>query len=201
MAIVACVAAVATAAWVMFDVPSGGVTRIDASTQIDAVAATSVVSGQSGPRPVDLTQPAPATQVVVDVAGGVAQPGVYSLPAGARVADALAAAGGALPGVDLSSLNLARVLIDGEQIPVGIAGDPNGSRGSGGSAGPAGAPIDINHATAQTLDELPGVGPVLAQSILQWRTEHGRFDSVDQLREVPGIGDAKYAQLRGRVRV
>lgn len=206
MAIAAGLAAVATAAWVLFDAPSGGMTHIDPVTHVDAVAATSVASGQSGPPSMAGTQPSPSAQaVVVDVAGDVAQPGVYSLPAGSRVTDALAAAGGALPGVDLSSLNLARVLVDGEQIPVGIPGDPNGSSGSGGSGGSVGtpddAPIDLNRATAQMLDELPGVGPVLAQNILDWRTEHGRFDAIDQLRDVSGIGDAKYAQLKGRVRV
>ncbi|MCW2604726.1 MAG: hypothetical protein JWN61_2861, partial [Pseudonocardiales bacterium] len=141
-----------------------------------------------------------ASQVVIDVAGHVAQPGVYALPVGSRVTDALTAAGGALPGVDLSSLNLARLLVDGEQIAVGIIGDPAG--GAAGSTGSAAAgPIDLNRATPEMLDALPGVGPVLAQNILDWRAEHGRFDSVDQLREVPGIGDAKYAQLKSRVRV
>jgi competence protein ComEA len=206
MAIAAGLAAVATAAWVLLGAPSGGATRIDARTQIDAVAATAGGAALSAPASGAFASPAPpassAQAVVVDVAGRVATPGVYTLATGARVADALAAAGGALPGVDLSVLNLARLLVDGEQIPVEIVGDPNGSGGSGASPGAAaGAPIDLNRATGQMLEQLPGVGPVLAQNILDWRSGHGRFDSVDQLREVSGIGEAKYAQLKGRVRV
>lgn len=199
MAIGAGLAAALTVAWVLFGAPSAGVTRIDTVSQFEAAPMSSVASGSASVG----ARPGPSAQVVVvDVAGSVTQPGVYSLAAGSRVADALAAAGGALPGIDLSSLNLARVLVDGEQIPVGVAGDRNSAGGSVGATGAGtGAPIDLNRATAQILDELPGVGPVLAQNILQWRTEHGRFDSVDQLREVSGIGEAKYAQLKARVRV
>lgn len=145
---------------------------------------------------------------MVDVVGKVRRPGVFRLPDGARVDDALHAAGGALPGVDLSSLNLARKLGDGEQIAVGVpgAGPPAPAAGApAAGAGPSGAstssPIDLNTATLEQLDTLPGVGPVLAQRILDWRTAHGRFDTVDQLRDVTGIGDSRYADLKPLVTV
>jgi competence protein ComEA len=190
MAIAAALAALAAAIWVLLDAPSGGVTHVD------PVAATSAAPAGTG-----AASAAPSAQpVVVHVAGRVASPGVYTLPAGSRVADALAAAGGAAAGVDLSALNLARVLVDGEQIAVGIPGAADGPPVAAGGSATA-APIDLNRATAELLDALPGVGPVLAQNILAWRAEHGRFESVDQLREVSGIGEAKYAQLKDRVRV
>lgn len=145
----------------------------------------------------------PATRVVVDVVGKVRRPGVYRLPDGSRVDDALEAAGGALPGVDLSQLNLARKLADGEQVAVGVSGAAGaaGPPGTGAASGTASAPIDLNTATVQQLDTLPGVGPVLAQRIVDWRTEHGRFDSVDQLQEVSGIGPSRLADLRALVTV
>jgi competence protein ComEA len=138
--------------------------------------------------------------VVVDVVGRVRHPGLVRLPAGSRVDDAVRAAGGAAPGTDLTGLNLARVLVDGEQIAVGIAVrvPPPGTSGSSGAR--AGL-INLNTATPEQLDSLPGIGPVLAQRILDWRTEHGRFVSVDQLREVSGIGEAKFADVRGLVTV
>jgi competence protein ComEA len=138
--------------------------------------------------------------VVVDVVGRVRHPGLVRLPAGSRVDDAVRAAGGALAGTDLSGLNLARVLVDGEQIAVGIAvraPPPGSSESSGAGAGL----INLNTATAEQLDALPGIGPVLAQRIVDWRTEHGRFVSVDQLRQVSGIGEAKFADIRGLVTV
>lgn len=160
-----------------------------------------------------------APSVVVDVVGKVHRPGVYKLSAGSRVDDAVSAAGGVLAGVDPVSVNLARKLADGEQIVVGMttapgvsaAGNTMGASSGnpvGGTSGvaPAGAPtpgtpIDLNVATAAQLDALPGVGPVLAQRIVDWRTQHGRFDTVDQLQDVSGIGDAKYADLKSLVTV
>jgi competence protein ComEA len=154
--------------------------------------------------------PTPAS-VVVDMQGRVRRPGIVRLPAGSRVVDALAAAGGATGGASTATLNLARVLTDGEQLFVGVppsAGAPPAgapSAGVGSAAGPAatgpGALLDLNSATLEQLDGLPGVGPVLAQRIIDFRTEHGRFTAVDELQEVPGIGPAKYASLERKVRV
>ena len=152
-----------------------------------------------------------AALLVVDVVGKVRRPGVYRLPAGARVDDAVRAAGGLLAGVDPVSVNLARKLADGEQLVIGARCRRRGrgrSRAGAAGAGGAGAvppaaggtgPLDLNSATLAQLDALPGVGPVLAQHILDWRTEHGRFDSVDQLSGVSGIGDSKYADLKSLV--
>lgn len=145
-----------------------------------------------------------AGEVVVDVAGKVRRPGIVVLDAGARVVDALDAAGGARPGVDLSSLNLARLLVDGEQVLVGrVAGAPVGppAPGTGSTAGSAapGAPaalVDINRASAVELEALPQVGPVTAAAIVAWRDTNGAFSSVDELLEVDGIGEATLAQVR-----
>lgn len=147
--------------------------------------------------------------VVVDVAGRVRRPGLVTLPPGARVADALRAAGGALRASDVALLNLARRLVDGEQLLVGVQPPPGaavgGNAGSGpaagAGAGTAGSPLDLNAASLDQLDGLPGVGPVLAQRILDWRTAHNGFTSVDQLRQVAGIGGRKFDQLRDLVRV
>jgi competence protein ComEA len=136
---------------------------------------------------------APRARVVVDVSGRVRRPGIAVLRSGARVVDAIRAAGGARPGVDLASLNLARVVTDGEQIVVGgapttvVTGAPSGS--------PVAGLVDLNTADETTLETLPEVGPVTAQSIITWRTQHGGFSSVDQLLEVDGIGDATLAKL------
>ncbi|MFC7305589.1 helix-hairpin-helix domain-containing protein [Streptomyces monticola] len=152
-------------------------------------------------------------RVVVDISGKVRRPGVHRLPAGSRVADALRAAGGVRRGADTSGLNRARVLIDGEQVivgaPLGAAPPPPATSPSGtapgtsavpGAPGAAGAPVSLNAATADQLDTLPGVGPVLAQHILDYRNEHGGFRSIDELREVNGIGDRRFADLKNAVR-
>ena len=128
------------------------------------------------------------------------------------MADAISAAGGTRPGSDLAALNLARLVVDGEQIHVpkpgetpgpagGAAGGAPGAGRTGGSGSPGGSgtPVSLNSADAAALDALPGVGPVLAQRIIDWRTEHGRFTSVDELGEVSGIGDKLLAQLRPKV--
>ena len=156
-----------------------------------------------------------AGRLVVHVVGQVRRPGVVVLSAGARVGEALTRAGGALPGADLGALNLARALVDGEQVRVPrpgeappAAAEAPGGAGAAGSAGPAGGgtagsatPVNLNTATVAVLEELPGVGPVLAQRIVDWRTEHGRFTSVDELAEVSGIGEKMFAQLQGKVTV
>ena len=143
--------------------------------------------------------------LVVDVAGKVRRPGVYRLPAGARVDDAVRAAGGLLSGVRPGTVNLARKLVDGEQVLIGVTGSgavPGaGPAGEGAAAGVSTGPLDLNSATLAQLDTLPGVGPALAQHILDWRTQHGRFDSVDQLNGVSGIGDSKFADLKPLVTV
>lgn len=156
---------------------------------------------------------AAATQVVVQVVGQVRRPGVVSLRSGARVQDAVAAVGGALPSADLTAINLARVLSDGEQIQVPKPGqvpstppaNPGSTGGTGGANGaaaaPTGAPVNLNTADISALDTLPGVGPVLAQRIFDWRTRNGRFSSVDELGEVSGIGDKMLQRLRPRVTV
>ncbi|WP_443046446.1 helix-hairpin-helix domain-containing protein [Streptomyces sp. DSM 40750] len=149
--------------------------------------------------------------IVVDVSGKVRSPGIQRLPAGSRVADALRAAGGVRPGADTDGLNRARLLVDGEQVLVGgpaVASGPGAVPGGGGVAGAGGSvtggapatPVSLNTATADQLDTLPGVGPVLAQHIIDYRTQHGGFRSVDELREVNGIGDRRFADLRNLVR-
>ncbi|MEU1267271.1 ComEA family DNA-binding protein [Streptomyces sp. NPDC005799] len=146
-------------------------------------------------------------EIVVDVSGRVRRPGIQRLPAGSRVVDALRAAGGVRPGTNTDGLNQARFLVDGEQVVVGgpaaPAPGPAGVAGAagGGPAGTAsGAPVALNTATVDQLDTLPGVGPVLAQHIIDYRTQHGGFRSVDELREVNGIGDRRFADLRHLVR-
>ncbi|QOV38379.1 ComEA family DNA-binding protein [Streptomyces ferrugineus] len=148
----------------------------------------------------------PVAEIVVDVSGKVREPGIHRLPAGSRVADALRAAGGVRPGTNTDGLNRARFLVDGEQVIVGAPAAVPGAApgvGSGGAAVPDGAPaasVALNTATVEQLDTLPGVGPVLAQHIIDYRTQHGGFRSVDELREVNGIGDRRFADLRNLVR-
>ncbi|WP_236594742.1 ComEA family DNA-binding protein [Saccharothrix sp. 6-C] len=132
-------------------------------------------------------------QLVVNVVGLVPSPGLVTVPNGARVADALRAAGGANPGADLTPLNLARKVTDGEQIAVGVA-VPH-------QAGTTTEPLSLNTATKDQLDTLPGVGPVTAQRIVDRRQKRGPFTSLDQLGEIEGIGDAKLSKLRDLVRL
>ena len=142
--------------------------------------------------------------VVVDVAGRVRRPGVLELPVGSRVVDAIEAAGGARGGVDLSGLNLARVLVDGEQVLVGqgaaAAGVPSGAGAPGAPGAPA-ALVNLNTADQALLESLPEVGPVTAQAILAWREEHGGFTAVQELLEVDGIGPATLETLAPLVTV
>ncbi|GAA2374812.1 hypothetical protein GCM10009855_12510 [Gordonia cholesterolivorans] len=162
--------------------------------------------------------PPSSPRIVVSVVGLVNRPGLVELTGAARVADALKRAGGARPGADLLSLNMAQPLHDGDQILIGRGGEeatvrsavvaagsaPAGESPSvpGGSAPAAGTGlVDLNTATAEQLDALPGVGPVTAASILAWRQAHGRFDSVDRLAEVDGIGPGRLAKLKPLVTV
>jgi competence protein ComEA len=147
----------------------------------------------------DVLAPAASTRadgrtIVVSVVGRVVRPGLVTLPDGARVADALAASGGPEPGVDVSALNIARRLTDGEQIYVGIPAPPEAESGPGPPE-----KVDLNAASVAQLDTLPGVGAVTAQRIVDWRTQHGRFTRVEQLREVDGIGPARFGQLKDLV--
>jgi competence protein ComEA len=139
----------------------------------------------------------PGGTIVVDVAGKVRRPGIATLPQGSRVVDALEAAGGMRPGARLHGLNLARVLTDGEQVVVGVSAPPGVAASAAAAPTPGSATpmVDINTATEAQLEELPGVGPVTAQAILDYRTENGAFTAVDQLLEVSGIGDATLADL------
>ncbi|WP_338751527.1 helix-hairpin-helix domain-containing protein [Janibacter alittae] len=145
--------------------------------------------------------------VTVHVVGEVESPGIVSLPGGSRVVDALEDAGGETGQADLTGVNLARELVDGEQVVVPKPGETPvaaaPAAGAGGPGGPASpdAPVDLNTADLATLETLPGVGPVLAQRIMDWRREHGQFVAVEELGEVSGIGDKTYAQLAPKVTV
>ena len=172
---------------------------------VAAVALTGWVVWHGRARPDDLAPAAPVVSsappalLVVDVVGKVRHPGLVRLPPGSRVADALAAAGGALPGAPTDGLNLARKLVDGEQIVVGAPAAGPGPASTGAAASPG--LLNLNLATLAELDALPGLGPVLARRIVDWRTAHGAFASVDQLREVEGIGARRLESLRGLLTV
>lgn len=139
---------------------------------------------------------AAAGAIVVDVAGAVRRPGLYRLEHGARVADALARAGGATSKAQIDLVNLAALVSDGEQIVVPRRGAVVSASGQEGSASAAG-PVHLNSATLEQLDSLPGVGPVTAQKILDYRTQHGAFGSLAELDAIPGIGPARIEQLKG----
>ncbi|MFI5728474.1 helix-hairpin-helix domain-containing protein [Kribbella sp. NPDC051587] len=167
----------------------------------DARPPTAVSSGSPVAQPSASGTPSSKTTLVVHVAGKVRRPGLVRAPTGSRVADALTLAGGPLRGVDLSSLNLARQLTDGEQILVGLPAQPTTPAATSPGTSAANSPLNLNTATAAQLDALPGVGPVLAQRILDYRTENGPFTTVDQLQEVPGVGPKKFDSLKPHVRI
>lgn len=144
----------------------------------------------------------------VHAAGAVARPGVYRVRAGGRVSDLLDAAGGPAGDADLDQVNLAARVADGERVYVPRRGEspppmpgPSGTAGAGAGGGSASGPLNLNTATLEQLDGLPGVGPATAQAILDYRKARGRFRSVDELMEVRGIGEAKLAAIRSKVRV
>src|SRR3954452_14784831 len=135
-------------------------------------------------------------QIVVDVGGRVRHPGLVTLPAGSRVADAIAAAGGPLRPADLARINLAARVSDGQLLLIGVPGaTAEAGTGPGGGSGP----VDLNSATVDQLDALPGVGPVLAQRIVDWRQANGGFRTIDDLQQVPGIGARKFSDLKALV--
>ena len=145
--------------------------------------------------PITIAEP----EIFVDVTGAVNKPGVYTLTGKSRVIDAIKAAGDSAPGADLSTINLARVLNDGEQIYVdSLVMNSSGQRVS--KKTPSG-PININRATARQLDALDGIGPVIAARIVEYRKVNGSFLSIDDLQKVSGIGAAKFAQIKSKVRI
>ncbi len=193
---------------------------VPAPIPAEAPPSAAAAPAPSSPTPIPGQTIAPSTPagdgaaeqlVVVDVAGRVRRPGIVTLPWGSRVADALQAAGGARPGVDLVPLNLARVLVDGEQLLVGIEAatvpgsvtlpDPTVVPQPGATPDAPTLLVNLNTATLADLDTLPGVGPVTAEAILTWRTENGAFSTVDELLEVSGIGDVTLEELRDLVTV
>lgn len=208
-AVLALIALAAGAWWVRLSVSQPSATGSPAKT-----------GEQAANRPTDATSrspgseaPTPTTAVfVVDVVGAVRHPGVVSLPGTARVVDAVGAAGGALPNADLERINMAAHLVDGMRIAVPRRGAPadaasptgDGGAGTGGGTGATPtptAPLDLNAATQAQLEALPGIGPSLAQAIIQERDREGGFHSVDDLRRVRGIGDVRFAQIRPLVTV
>ncbi len=156
------------------------------TSEPDAVEVTATAKHQRADTP---------RMLIIDVEGKVKRPGIVTLPYGSRVHEAIAKAGGVVDGADTSTTNLARVLVDGEQIIVGApaAGPP----GAGGTAG--GGRLSLSSATAEQLDELPGVGPVTADAIIAYRTSHGGFQRVEELLDVQGIGEKTLADLKDLV--
>ncbi|PRY50922.1 competence protein ComEA [Knoellia remsis] len=201
------------------EVGPSGVTRGTSTLSRASPDASPSPAGPDGPGGTASPGGSPAAggrnPLVVHVVGQVAKPGVYSMPPGARVTDAVRAAGGATRGADLAAVNLARAVVDGEQIVVPKPGEvvAGGAAGAGGTAGAGGggAPgasgggsgsggtVSLNTADLAALESLPGVGPVLAQRILDWRTENGRFTTVEELGEVSGIGEKLLAQITPKV--
>jgi competence protein ComEA len=207
-ALLACVAIAAGVAWFRAGIaPTEPASGTDPSSVAESAgAATTTVAA---------TTTTVAVEIVVDVVGAVRVPGVVTLPVDARVVDAIRAAGGAAPGADLVRLNLAAKLGDGSRVAVPLVGapppavDPNAVTGS---VDPSGAgsgtdrttddgPINVNVASAEELEELPGIGPTLAAAIVEDRERNGPFTSVDDLNRVPGIGDGRLAPIRELVTV
>lgn len=149
------------------------------------------------PRAAPAVARAPRAALVVDVEGAVRRPGLVRLPSGSRVSDAVARAGGLTAKASRAGVNLAAPVADGQQVLVPAAGAAGA--GSTGAGAPAAGPISLSAATAEQLDTLPGIGPVTAQKIVDFRTQHGPFRSVEALDAIPGIGPARIAELQGLV--
>jgi competence protein ComEA len=199
-----------------------GLSRAELTGLIVVVALTLAGAGlwyaRSLPRPIQVASAGPsadgvsggpggasasasAAPVIVDVAGWVRRPGVYAFAAGARIVDAIARAGGARRGADLAALNLAAPLADGTQILVPREGEAPAAGSTGTTAGGPGALVDVNTASATELEALPGIGEVLAATIVAYREEHGPFASVDQLEDVSGIGPSTLEDIRDLVTI
>jgi competence protein ComEA len=169
----------------------GGAKEISSASTSDLESSIEVVdNNQSINQPVQ-----PNKILIIDVAGKVKNPDVYELPQGSRVIDAIKAAGGVGKGGDSSGVNMARLLEDGEQIFIESSSSTSHSLSSP-SRGTRGGKVNLNRANLAELDGLPGVGPVLAARIIEWRSKNGNFKSVDELRRVSGIGDAKFNELK-----
>jgi competence protein ComEA len=159
----------------------------------------------AAPAPIAIpAQPTVAQTLVIDVEGKVLHPGVYTLPKGSRAVDALSAAGNSLKGVDLSDINLAHLLVDGEEIIVGApkiiaTGRSKGSASKIKKSSTSSGSISINTSSAAQLESLPGVGPVMAGRIIAYRLAHGAFTALDQLRKVSGMGAAKYGAIQSLI--
>ncbi|HET9303198.1 MAG TPA: helix-hairpin-helix domain-containing protein, partial [Propionibacteriaceae bacterium] len=175
-----------------------------------AIASPGEVVTMSTPQPTAATASPSTSQraakLVVHVLGAVRRPGLVKLPEHSRVQDAIDAAGGLTGRADPAELNLAQPLADGQQLVIGTKSDPAGEVRDGGEPGPGSgssttATLDLNRASQAQLEELPGVGPVTAQAILTWRQQHGRFNRIEELQEVDGIGPKTYAQIAPHVRV
>lgn len=201
LALVLCAAISVSAWWWWSGRPREAVAApviVATGAPLAGVTPTSLTPTGLGPTPAAVA--APAGRVVVHIVGQVKHPGVVTLPLGSRVEDAVVAVGGVTKKGADDSVNLARVLVDGEQVIVGFA--PQAVAGVLGIApSSAGGLVNLNTADAVAFDLLPGVGPVLAQRIVQWRTANGPFRSVDELGEVSGIGDTILSQLRPMVTV
>ena len=172
-----------------------------AGTRLARTGTTATAHAQARLSPLT-SAPAPRTRVAVDVVGAVRHPGLYQLRQGDRISNAVARAGGATRNADLAAVNLAAPLVDGTQVLVpaqsSVAAPSATSSTSAATSEPAAKP-SLSSATPEQLDALPGIGPVTAQKIVDWRTAHGAFRSVDALDDVPGIGPAKVEQLRDLV--
>ncbi|WP_407317341.1 ComEA family DNA-binding protein [Isoptericola halotolerans] len=185
--------------------PGDGTSADDAGTQVTDDVPRGDVPADDEAAAEDGAAPRSAASVVVHVVGEVADPGLVELPAGARVADAVEAAGGSTDGADLTALNLARAVVDGEQVDVPAPGDDPPVQGAPADAAAVGGPdrprglVPLNTADAAELTSLPGVGPVIAERIVAWRDENGPFTRVDELTEVSGIGPALLADVRDLV--
>ena len=189
------VAALLLVGWTWLDRP-----RVEPAPAAPAGATRSSVEPDASTPPVGEAGET-SEAVVVSVVGLVVRPGLVTLPSGARVADAVQAAGGLLPGTDPAAVNLAALVTDGAQISVGVPGRRGRIRRRGRGSGAGTGLVDLNSATAAELDSLPGIGPVLAQRIVDHRTRNGPFRTVDELDDVPGIGPAIAAELAELVAV